>query len=145
MFWYHHWAGHNGNSRAYCHENNWSFVLLRLCICIWCMWVTIAVQLMRLMSDSSYRSVKNYKLVLYSFTLDRNHHVNLKFDDYFIKKNLHKNDLLFLRVFQLLFLNWFWWDDVNTLGKEHIETNRSRHNNRKHNSQYHTWHLLCIK
>ena len=99
---------------------------------------------MRFKSDWSCNSVKKYKLVFYSFTLNWYHHANFKFDDYFIK-NLYKNYLLFLRIFQLLLLNWFRWDDVNTLEKEHIETNCSRHNNHKHNSQYHTWHLLCIK
>ena len=99
---------------------------------------------MRFKSDWSCNSVKKYKLVFYSITLNRYHHANFKFDDYFIK-NLYKNYLLFLRIFQLLLLNWYWWDDVNTLEKEHIETSCSRHNNHKHNSQYHTWHLLCIK
>ena len=61
------------------------------------------------------------------------------------KKNLYKNYLLFVRIFQLLLLNWFWWDDMKTLEKEHIETNRSRHNDHKHISHYHTWHLLCVK
>ena len=113
-----------------------------LCICIWCIRVTIATQLI---SGWPCRSVKNDKLVLYSFTLNRYHQADIKFDDYFIKKNLYKNYLLFLRIFQLLLLNWLWWDDVNTLEKEHIETNRSRRNDHKYNSHYHTWHLLCIK
>ena len=71
----------------------------------------------------AFRSLISHK----TFILNRHHHLNLKFNDYFIKKNTfhYKNHLLFLRIFLLLLLNWFWWHEMNTLEREHIQTNKN--------------------